>query len=103
MTFGPSGDRPSQHHPHRPSQPRRPSQISRLLTRRLVRRDHHAPELRKAHAANDLAVMRAYCFSPDMTEGDIVASLLKMYERLTASPYVASKAGAMGRGNTSDN
>ncbi|MCI5776120.1 MAG: hypothetical protein MR215_00575 [Bacteroidales bacterium] len=48
-------------------------------------------------------MMRAYCFSPDMTEGDIVASLLKMYERLTASPYVASKAGAMGRGNTSDN
>lgn len=61
------------------------------------------PELRKAHAANDLAVMRAYGFSPDMTEGDIVASLLKMYERLTASPYVVSKTGAMGRGDTSDN
>ena len=61
------------------------------------------PELRKAHAANDIAVMRAYGFSPDMTEGDIVASLLKMYERLTASPYVVSKTGAMGRGDTSDN
>ena len=47
--------------------------------------------------------MRAYGFSPDMTEGDIVASLLKMYERLTASPYVVSKTGAMGRGDTSDN
>lgn len=61
------------------------------------------PELRKAHVANDIAVMRAYGFSPDMTEGDIVASLLKMYERLTASPYVVSKTGAMGRGDTSDN
>ena len=41
------------------------------------------PELRKAHAANDRAVMKAYGFHPDMTESEIVAELFKMYERLT--------------------
>ena len=39
-------------------------------------------ELRKAHQANDRAVMEAYGFSKDMTESEIVAELFKMYEKL---------------------
>lgn len=38
--------------------------------------------LRKAHEANDRAVMSAYGFSKDATESEIVAALFKMYERL---------------------
>ena len=34
-------------------------------------------ELRKAHRANDAAVMDAYGFRKDMTEADIVAELFK--------------------------
>ena len=41
------------------------------------------PELRKAHKANDKAVMQAYGFKADMTESEIVAELMKMYQRLT--------------------
>ena len=41
------------------------------------------PELRKAHQANDKAVMQAYGFKPDMPESEIVAELMKMYQRLT--------------------
>ncbi|MBR7008436.1 MAG: class I SAM-dependent DNA methyltransferase [Ruminococcus sp.] len=41
------------------------------------------PELRKAHQANDKAVMQAYGFKPDMPESDIVAELMKMYQKLT--------------------
>ena len=40
-------------------------------------------ELRKAHQANDKAVMEAYGFAKDMTESEIVAELFKMYEKLT--------------------
>ena len=40
-------------------------------------------ELRKAHQANDRAVMEAYGFAKDMTETEIVAELFKMYEKLT--------------------
>ncbi len=40
------------------------------------------PELRKAHQANDRAVMAAYGFAPDMSESAIVAELFKMYEAL---------------------
>ena len=40
-------------------------------------------ELRKAHQANDRAVMEAYGFAKDMTESEIVAKLFKMYEKLT--------------------
>ena len=40
-------------------------------------------ELRKAHQANDRAVMEAYGFVKDMTESEIVAELFKMYEKLT--------------------
>lgn len=40
-------------------------------------------ELRKAHRANDAAVMEAYGFRKDMTEPEIVAKLFKMYQELT--------------------
>ena len=40
-------------------------------------------ELRKAHQANDRAVMQAYGFSvKDMSEADCVAELMKMYQEL---------------------
>ena len=42
------------------------------------------PELRKAHTANDRAVMQAYGFDvKTMTEADCVAALMKMYQDLT--------------------
>ena len=42
------------------------------------------PELRKAHQANDRAVMQAYGFDvKTMTESSCVAELMKMYKRLT--------------------
>ena len=40
-------------------------------------------ELRKAHRANDAAVMAAYGFDTKMTETEIVGELFKMYEELT--------------------
>ena len=42
------------------------------------------PELRRAHQANDTAVLEAYGFPKDATESDIVARLFKMYRELTA-------------------
>lgn len=39
-------------------------------------------ELRKAHRANDAAVMEAYGFRKDMTEPEIVAELFRMYQAL---------------------
>ena len=41
------------------------------------------PELRKAHAANDAAVMEAYGFAKMLTEAEIVAELFKRYAELT--------------------
>ena len=40
-------------------------------------------DLRKAHEANDRAVMAAYGFRKDMPESEIVIELLKMYEEIT--------------------
>lgn len=41
-------------------------------------------ELRKAHQANDVAVMEAYGFNwKIMTESECVAELMKMYQLLT--------------------
>lgn len=40
-------------------------------------------ELRKAHQANDKAVMEAYGFDRNMSESEIVAALFKMYQMLT--------------------
>ena len=39
-------------------------------------------ELRKAHTANDIAVMKAYGFDTKMTEAECVAELMKMYQKL---------------------
>ena len=42
------------------------------------------PELRKAHQANDRAVMQAYGFDvKTMTESSCVAELMKLYQNLT--------------------
>ena len=41
------------------------------------------PELRKAHAANDAAVMRAYGFAPALTEPEIVSHLFGLYAKTT--------------------
>ena len=41
------------------------------------------PELRKAHQANDRAVMKAYGFDIKMTESECVAELMKMYQKMT--------------------
>jgi len=47
------------------------------------------PELRKAHQANDRAVMAAYGFSiKGFTESDCVAALMRMYKRLTEDKSV---------------
>ena len=40
-------------------------------------------DLRKAHQANDKAVMAAYGFKPNMSESEVVAELFKLYENLT--------------------
>jgi REP element-mobilizing transposase RayT/type I restriction-modification system DNA methylase subunit len=40
-------------------------------------------DLRKAHQANDRAVMDAYGFDPKMTESQIVAELFRLYKELT--------------------
>ena len=40
-------------------------------------------ELRKAHKANDQAVLAAYGFPKDIAESEIVAELMKMYQELT--------------------
>ena len=42
------------------------------------------PELRKAHRANDAAVLEAYGFPKDAIESEIVAKLFKMYQELTS-------------------
>ena len=41
------------------------------------------PELRKAHRANDAAVLEAYGFPKDATESDIVSRLFNMYQEIT--------------------
>ena len=40
------------------------------------------PELRKAHHANDRAVMAAYGFDPELPEHEIVAELFRLYREL---------------------
>ena len=42
------------------------------------------PELRKAHTANDRAVLAAYGLPPDTPEPEIVSHLMKHYQNLTA-------------------
>ncbi len=43
------------------------------------------PELRKAHRANDAAVLEAYGFPKDATESDIVGHPCKMYKAVTTA------------------
>ena len=40
------------------------------------------PDLRKAHAANDRAVMAAYGFAANMTEPEIVTELFALYGKM---------------------
>lgn len=40
------------------------------------------PELRKAHQANDFAVMAAYGFNKKITESECVGELMNMYRKL---------------------
>ena len=40
------------------------------------------PDLRKAHAANDKAVMTAYGFAPKLTETEIVVELFALYGKM---------------------
>ena len=40
------------------------------------------PQLRKAHQNNDRAVMKAYGFPPSLSEMDVVARLMEMYQEL---------------------
>ena len=40
------------------------------------------PELVAAHAANDAAVMKAYGYAPTMTEPEIVADLMRRYQKI---------------------
>lgn len=41
-------------------------------------------DLRKAHEANDKAVLKAYGLKPSSSEAEIVQHLFKMYEELTS-------------------
>ena len=41
------------------------------------------PDLRKAHEANDRAVLEAYGLKPDTPEPEIVAHLFKLYAEMT--------------------
>ena len=43
------------------------------------------PQLRKAHQNNDRAVLKAYGFPPSLSEMDIVARLMEMYQELVSS------------------
>ncbi|MCL1894781.1 MAG: hypothetical protein FWG02_11240 [Holophagaceae bacterium] len=43
------------------------------------------PDLRKAHNTLDKAVMKLYGFDKDMSEPEIVAELMEMYQRLVAT------------------
>ena len=40
------------------------------------------PVLRKAHQENDKAVMQAYGYTSKVTESEIVADLMKRYQKL---------------------
>ena len=39
-------------------------------------------ELRKAHAANDATILKAYGWPTDFSEPEIVSRLFEMYEKL---------------------
>ena len=41
-------------------------------------------DLKEAHMANDLAVLEAYGFNKDLSDLDIFARLMKLYQRIIA-------------------
>ena len=43
------------------------------------------PELRKAHQANDRAVIQAYGFDVKMTEAECVGEVMNLYKELASS------------------
>ena len=43
------------------------------------------PDLRKAHAENDKAVMAAYGFDKNLSESEIVAELMKLYKKFAST------------------
>jgi len=58
------------------------------------------PELRKAHQANDRAVLAAYGFPPDLPEPEIVSRLFELYAKLVSRGEVEnddSRRGAEAR------
>ncbi len=48
------------------------------------------PDLRKAHEANDRAVMKAFGFNPNMSEAEIIIELMKMYEEIVVNTIYLS-------------
>ncbi len=44
------------------------------------------PDLRKAHRANDAAVLAAYGLPPDISEPALVAHLMSLYQKRTVQP-----------------
>ncbi len=45
------------------------------------------PELRRAHKANDAAVMEAYGFAKTLSESEIVTRLFQLYQKMTCKDY----------------
>ena len=60
--------------------------ISQQFSRRLYDPLTMPKELLKAHQNLDRAVMKLYKFKSGMSESDIVAKLMEMYQQLTAPP-----------------
>ena len=60
------------------------------------------PELRKAHQANDRAVMKAYGFDPSLTEPEIVAKLMDRYQKLAEKANTPAAAKKKNEGQTNE-
>ena len=60
------------------------------------------PELRKAHQANDRAVMKAYGFDPSLTEPEIVAKLMDRYQKLAEKANTPAAAKKKNEGHKNE-
>lgn len=60
------------------------------------------PELRKAHQANDRAVMKAYGFEPSLTEPEIVAKLMDRYQKLAEKANTPTAAKKKNEGHKNE-
>ena len=60
------------------------------------------PELRKAHQANDRAVMKAYGFDPSLTEPEIVAKLMDRYQKLAEKSNTPAAAKKKNEGHKNE-